>query len=356
MASLSTSPNSAGLWSPEWLAFVWSSLPGAALATAAAAGWVPIPVALALFAVSFVGLNLMHMSATWTRVYGQLGWRARPLERMVIPMGLAAFALGYEAIGGGAILLAAQYFLSFHHALMQNYGLLRVSQRRSGRSVDARLDMAACLLLPGAALLYRAAAVSQTYNGATLPPVPAALAVLLALPGVIALAAVARREWRAHRGGERVDPLGVGLLFGTNLLWSGMLVANPDPALPLYALASGHYAQYLFFVHRVEKRDAGTPAAAAGGWAAWQAWLRGTPLRYLLALLILGGGVTVLLTVAAAGLRETAMVLGWRPATALDIPPWAAAMIGISLQHYWLDHRVWRSPRPAVAAPLAATA
>jgi hypothetical protein len=356
MAPLSTAPKTAAPWSQEWMAFVWSSLPGAALATAAAAGWVPISAALALFAVSFVGLNLMHMSATWSRVYGQLGWRSRPVERLLIPMGLAAFALGYEAIGGGAILLAAQYFLSFHHALMQNYGLLRVTQRRSGRNVDARLDLAACLLLPGAALLYRAAAVSQTYNGATLPPVSTALAVLLALPGIVALAAVARREWRAQRAGERVDPLGVGLLFGTNLIWSALLVGNPDPALPLYALASGHYAQYLFFVHRVEVRDARKQPEPASGLAELQAWLRGTPLRYLVALLILGGGVTVLLTVAAAGLRETAVVLGWRPATALDIPPWAAAMIGISLQHYWLDHRVWRSPRPAVAAPLPATA
>jgi hypothetical protein len=52
-----------------------------------------------------------------------------------------------------------------------------------------------------------------------------------------------------------VDPIGVGILFGTNLLWSALLVANPHPAMPLYALASGHYAQYLYFVRGVEVRQ-----------------------------------------------------------------------------------------------------
>src|SRR5689334_2562536 len=130
-----------------WVAFVWSSVPGFVLAAAAAAGLVPERVALALFAVSFVGLNLMHMGATWARVYVRPGWRPRPVERLAVPVGLAGFALVFEAVGGGALLLAAQYFLSFHHALMQNYGLLRASQRQTNRSVDPRLDLAACLLL-----------------------------------------------------------------------------------------------------------------------------------------------------------------------------------------------------------------
>ena len=83
----------------------------------------------------------MHMGATWARVYVRPAWRTRPMERLAIPVGLAAFALVFEAVGGGALLLAAQYFLSFHHAVMQNYGLLRASQRRAGRSVDPRLDL-----------------------------------------------------------------------------------------------------------------------------------------------------------------------------------------------------------------------
>lgn len=335
----------------EWTAYVWSSLPGALLAMLTGI-WVSEPVAMAVFAVSFVGLNLMHMGATWSRVYVRPGWRVRPVERLTVPVGLAAFALLYEAIGGGALLLALQYFLSFHHALMQNYGLLRVSQRRSGRVVDARLDLAACLLLPGAALLYRAGIVCDRYAGALVPSLPLPLIAAMAGLGAAALIAFAWREWRSHRRGEPVEWIGCGLVLGTNMLWSGLLVANPHPALPLYALASGHYAQYLYFVWNVEARDR-APAPAHGMRGLVSATLRSSRVRYLVVLLGLGGSVALLLTGLSVGLRQLAEALQLRPAGALDIAPWAAAMIGINLEHYWLDHRIWRAPRPAAVASTA---
>lgn len=342
-------------WSKEWVAFVWSSVPGAALATAATVV-IPEQIALALFAISFVGLNLMHMSATWARVYVRPSWRSHPVERLVVPLSLAGFALVYEAVGGGAVLLAVQYVLSFHHALMQNYGLLRASQRRTGRSVDTRLDLAACLLLPGAALLYRAGAVCDRYAGAPLPSVPTALVQTMAVAGALALAAFAVREWQSHRRGEHVDPIGVGILFGTNLLWSALLVGNPHPAMPLYALASGHYVQYIYFVWHAEAREP-QAASSAGVRVRLQAALRSSRVHYVVLLLAMGGAVTVLLTLVSAGLRTVATWTMLRPETALAIPAWAAAMIGVNLEHYWLDHRIWRTRKhtaPAVATPAVA--
>lgn len=337
------------LWSGDWAAFVWSSVPGAVLAAAAAAGWVPEAVALALFALSFVGLNLMHMGATWARVYVRPGWRSNPVERLVVPVGLAAFAISFEAIGGGALLLAVQYFLSFHHALMQNYGLVRASQRRAGRRVDVRLDLAACLLLPGAALLYRASVVCGEYSGAALPSVPMPLVQAMAVAGMLALAAFGCREWRCHRNGERVDPIAVGLFFGTNLIWSAMLVAIPHPAIPLYALASAHYAQYIYFVRRVEVRE--LPAVSRNAVRVrLQFALRSSPLQYLVVLLAIAGAVTLLLTFVSAGLRSAALSAGLRPEGALAIPAWAAAMIGVNFEHYWLDRRIWRTRKPVLAA------
>ncbi|HYD47881.1 MAG TPA: hypothetical protein VEB21_06010 [Terriglobales bacterium] len=330
------------MWSAEWLAFVWSSVPGFALACAAASGIVPESLVLALFAISFVGLNLMHMGATWARVYVRPGWRGHSVERLIIPFALVCFALGFEALGGGALLLALQYFLSFHHALMQNYGLVRASQRRSGRQVDIRLDQAACLLLPGAALLYRAGAVCDQYAGAPVPSLPLSLLTVLGAAGAIALLAFIGREWRSHRAGAAVDPIGVGIFAGTNLIWSALLIGDPHPAIPLYALASGHYVQYLYFVWRTEQREA--PAASAGGTAVrLQAMLRSSRLEYLLVLLILAGAVTLALTFASAGLRSLAEAHDLRPSGALAIQPWAAAMLGINLEHYWLDHRIWRT-------------
>jgi len=331
--------------SAEWMAFVWSSVPGAIVAVACATSAIPETLAMALFAVSFVGLNLMHMGATWARVYVRPGWRDRPLERLAIPVALAASALCYEAVGGGAALLAAQYFLSFHHAIMQNYGLLRASQRRTRREVDSRLDLAACLLLPGAALLYRVGAVSARYSGALVPAFPMPLIQIMAIAGVGALLGFAWREWHAHRNGERVDPIGPGIVFGPNLLWSAMLVGIPHPAAPFYALASGHYMQYLYFVWHVQEHDPPEDASSGVG-PRMRLVLRTSRLRYLAGLLAIAGVVTVVLTLAASGLRAAAAAMMLRPEGALDIAPWAAAMIGVNLEHYWLDHRIWRtSPR-----------
>jgi hypothetical protein len=250
------------------------------------------------------------------------------------------------------LLLAIQYFLSFHHALMQNYGLVRASQRRTNRSLDPRLDLAACLLLPGAALLYRADMVCDRYSGALLPRVPTAVVAALGVAGVAALAAFAWREWRDHRRGERVDPIAVGLFFGTNLIWSALLIGNPHPAMPLFALASGHYAQYLYFVRQVETRE---PAHAETHLAdRLQSVLRSSRIGYLVVLLAMAGTVTLVLTFVSVGLRAAAVSMDWRPAGALELAPWAAAMLGVNLEHYWLDHRIWRTRTRVPMAPSAA--
>jgi hypothetical protein len=337
-------------WSGEWFAFVWSSVPGVALAAAAATGAVSEAVALGCFAISFVGLNLMHFGATWLRVYVRPGWRVHPLERLAIPVTLATFAIFFEAVGGGALLLTAQYFLSFHHALMQNYGLLRVSHRRTGRRIDVRLDLAACLLLPGAALLYRASTICDRYSGALLPALPMPFLELMGMLGVLALAAVAGREWRSYRRSEPVEPLTLGILFGTNLMWSAVLIGSPHPAIPIYAYASGHYAQYLFFVWQVERRDAPLTAEMPVRRRVLTQ-LRSSRPSYLLMLLLLGGSVALLLTFASVGARAAAEWLSIRPDDALAIPPWAAAIIGVNLEHYWLDSRIWRSPRTLATVP-----
>jgi hypothetical protein len=71
-------------------------------------------------------------------------------------------------------------------------------------------------------------------------------------------------------------------------------------------------------------------------------------------LLVMAGGVTVVLTMLSTGLRATAVWMDWRPATALALAPWAAAMIGVNFEHYWLDRRIWRTPRQPAAATVPA--
>jgi hypothetical protein len=121
-----------------------------------------------------------------------------------------------------------------------------------------------------------------------------------------------------------------------------MLVCIPHPAAPLYAIASAHYVQYLYFVWHVQKNDPmERPSPRIGSRV--RVALRTSRLGYLTGLLAMAGLVTLLLTFAATGLRAAAAAMMLRPDGALDIAPWAAAMIGVNLEHYWLDHRIWRT-------------
>ncbi|MDI1449533.1 hypothetical protein [Polyangium sp. 6x1] len=327
----------------EWLCHVASALPGVCLALAAGAGLVGEKAALYVFSLSFVGLNLAHMAATWSRVYlDPRGLRDAMFERVFVPALLVAFALGAEAVGYGAALLGAQYYLSLHHAMMQNYGLSRALQRRAGRSLSPlalRIDQAACLLLPLGALLYRARAVCHTYSTAPLLTPPLALVLAVSVAGALALCIHVTREILAFRRGEPVDPLGPAIVVSQSLFWSALPVLIEHPAIPLYALASGHYVQYLYFVWKFERSRPGLGVVPA--------WLRArvappSRLAYLVALTGLGGGVVVLLSLGSVAVRAAAEASGLRPADALPLPPWAAAMLGVNLAHYWLDHRIWR--------------
>lgn len=331
----------------DWMAYVLSGVPGAVLALAYAAGWVSERTALLLFVPSFIGLNLAHMASAWGRAYlDEDGWRTDPVERIVLPALLVVGALALEAVGLAAALLALQYWLSIHHGGMQNYGILRHTDRSGGRGASPntlRLERAACTLLPLGALTHRARAVCQTYDGISLPVPPAWLATSLIAGGLVALIAFSLRHvWRALRG-EPTSWLGVTLVVSTNLLWSGLIVSIEHPALPLYAIASGHYVQQLYFVWRFEARRDGFEAL-------------GMPIRrlvappsragYLIGMTLCGGAVVALLTGAAVAVRSLATAAELRPVLPLEIPPWVAAMIGVNLSHYWLEHRIWRR-RPA---------
>jgi hypothetical protein len=291
----------------NWIAYLLGGLPGALLALLAATGAVSEKTALILFAPSFIILNLAHMSASWGHAYlDEPGWRGAPVERVLIPALLVISSLLLETAGFAALLLAAQYWASLHHATMQNYGILRSTERGRGR----RMDQLACVLFPLGALAYRARAICASYDGAVVPAPPAWLAPLLMIAGIVAMADFIRR----HR-----DPFALTLVIGTNLLWSGLLLGIAHRALPLYALASGHYVQQLYFV-----------------WKRRQFAPKISPLGYLAALTFAGGAVVSLLTLATLGARSWA-------GSSTAIPPWVAAMIGVNLSHYWLEHRIWRA-------------
>jgi hypothetical protein len=213
------------------------------------------------------------------------------------------------------------------------------------------LDKAACVLLPLGALIWRLDAVENHFHTIALFAPPAWVGVTLGGIGCAAIALWLLREWRAHARGEHVDPLGIGVVVGTNALWTWLLLGISHPHLPLFALASQHYVQHLYFVWHFERRSrpegiplppelrARVAPPARVGWLLW--------------LVAFGGFVVLLLTFLTMGLREMAAIAGLGAAGTAVIPPWTAAMIGVNLSHYWLDHRVWRLRKAEVARPLS---
>ncbi|MFT3714009.1 MAG: hypothetical protein QM817_40630 [Archangium sp.] len=322
----------------DWVAYVLGGLPGVLLACAAGTGLISERVALLLFAPSFLILNLAHMAGTWTHAWldpEQL--RAARIERVWIPALIVLACLAIDAAGGIVLLLTIQCWVSLHHATMQNYGLLRASQRSSGRHFtdrSLRLDQAACVLLPLGALTQRFRVTAREYDGATMPVPPLWLAALLLAGGTVALLSFIAREVAAARRGEGVEPLGVALVVSTNVVWAGLLLGLSHAALPLYAIASGHYLQQLYFIWRAP----GTPSRVANLRGPVRLFLA-TRIGFVLGLAGAAGVVVFALTAVTVALRSVS-------ASNTAIPPWVAAMVGVNFSHYWLEHRIWRrTPR-----------
>jgi hypothetical protein len=172
-----------------------------------------------------------------------------------------------------------------------------------------------------------------------MPVPPAWLSTLLLAAGAAALVAFVVRELVAFARGEPVEPLGVALVVSTNLVWSGLLLWLSHPALPLYAIALGHYVQQLAFVWRVPATHEQLARLRPGR--------RLTALWWVLGLTVVAGAVVAALTLVTVGARGLALALTLRAPAALVVPPWVAAMVGVNLSHYWLEHRIWRRPAPA---------
>lgn len=337
-----------------WAALVLGALPGAGLATAAALGWLRADVALLLFVPSFVALNAMHMAATWSRTYLTRDFASeRPIERIVVPTALVVAALFLEALGGAIALFGLQYYLSLHHAAMQNYGLLRATQRGPRPvpgALASRTAQAACVLPLMAALAYRAREICGTYDEAPLATPPATLVAALAAGAVVATIAFALQELAARSRGEAIDPLGVAIVLGLTWLWVALIVLVAHPALPLFAIASGHYVQYLWVAGRAERaRSSGLDRVPS----VLREWIHPgrSTAGHLAFLAALGASGIAILTLVAIAVRGIADATGLRPAAAMELPPWGAAMLAVNLHHYWLDHRIWRSAPARAPTP-----
>jgi hypothetical protein len=88
-----------------------------------------------VLAVVAVASNGPHLASTWTRVYfDKREWQQRPVQIFVVPACIAAVVVGMTLWGwtGLRVLNSALLYWATYHFLAQDWGLLRIYQRRSG--------------------------------------------------------------------------------------------------------------------------------------------------------------------------------------------------------------------------------
>lgn len=339
----------------DGLFFFASSLVVFAVWAASAAGVSPF---LILAAVA-VASNGPHLVATWTRVYfDRREWKEHPVAIFVVPALIVAAvaaitrgALARFGVDGLRLLSSAILYWATWHFVAQNWGILRVYQRKSGEPLDSpalRLERPLLLLFVLWALLRRVYTGPRVLFGNEvyywLPPRPLVVGLLVPLV-VLAVAYLAlrlrdRRAPWAKAGWVRAAFLGcafIGFFVPFQLITS-------DDTSAFAAAACWHGFQYLGvmrFYHRSTWRSGVDPKARLISWLSQPGWTRAALFMVLLWGLAgaVYGVIFALATVVPAG--------GW------DLNTWMGVVwISLTLSHYWLDGVIWKLRKPHVAARL----
>jgi hypothetical protein len=299
-----------------------------------------VKVFLVMAAVGVLS-NGPHLMSTWTRVYldGNEVWR-RPVHYFVVPAALAGFvSLMIFKLEGLAspTLLTVLFYWAFWHFLAQNWGILRIYQRRCGdaRSGIAHLERVVLYLGALWPLSHRLFTGPWTLFGAhirhpTLEPwMVNGLGAALAATALLYLGI---RVVQAARG-ARVPWIRPLMLLAS---WFGFMVPfmliKKNGTAAFAAAACWHGLQYLgivWFYNRNRWKDGVDPRARFVSWISQP----GRPHFYFLGLLALAGAVYLSVNVASA--------------IVYDAATWGSVVwISLTFGHYYLDGVIWKLRKP----------
>jgi hypothetical protein len=311
-----------------------------------------------LAAVAVVA-NGPHLVSTWTRVYfDRREWKERPLLIVVMPLCIAtAVTLIASQLGftGSRILNSTILYWATWHFVAQNWGLLRIYQRKSGESLDGlalRLEKPVLFATVAFALTHRIHTGPRVLFGTEVftPPMPAAVPYAILAPLLLATAVLVglrikdRRAPHAKAAWVRLGFLGcsaVGFIVP-------FLFIKTDDTSAFAAAACWHGVQYLGIVrhyHRTTWKGGVHPEAKIVSWLSQPGKVR--LLLYVALLLALAGSGYLIIGLGSFLTRGTA----W------DEYRWASVVwISFTLSHYWLDGVIWKLSRPEIAARVGITA
>lgn len=296
-----------------------------------------------------VASNGPHLVSTWTRVYfDPHEWRSRPVPTVVVPLGLFAFVLFANwklgALGPRLLNSAILYWATWHF-VAQNWGLLRIYQRKSGEppaSAAMALERPLLLLTVLFCLAHRLYTGPRVLFGVEIlyPPLPgAAVYGLLAPLAVLTVALLARRVQERRAPWAKAAWVRVAFLACSALGFVvPFLFIKGDDTSAFAAAAAWHGFQYLGMVrhYNLNAWRGGVHARARLiSWLSQPGWARGV-LYWALLMALAGGVYGVIFTLS--------LVTAW------DFYTWAGVVwVSLTLSHYWVDGVIWKLRRPELA-------
>lgn len=325
-----------------------------------------------ILTVVAVASNGPHLVSTWTRVYfDPKEWRSRKVATLVVPICIfltvlsltwwlsfpvTLFGHQFGYLGPRLINSTILYWATWHF-VAQNWGILRIYQRKSGEPLDAlavQLEKPLLLLIVLFCLSHRLYTGPRILFGLEVlyPPLPRALVLGLLAPiavlaGLLLFIRVRdRRLPHARAAWVRVAFIAMSFL---GFFVPFQLITSDDTSA-FAAAACWHGFQYLGMVRHYNRnawKRGVAPEAKLISWLSQPGWARG--FLYWCLLMALAGTV-YLVAGTLALLTSGRLPIGEFPAMRLltFFPPWDffswAGIIWVSatLSHYWIDGVIWK--------------
>ncbi len=285
--------------------------------------------------------NGPHLASTWTRVYfDRREWRNRPLPIVLMPALITAFVFVSLQRGEMRLLNSILLYYATYHFLQQNWGLLRIYQKRSGEpdsSWALRLERPMLYVSVAWCALHRLKTGPRALFGTEVyyPNLPwPAINALLAV-SVCLLAAYLVLRGRDGSLREQSTWLRIGFLGAAFTGFAvPFLLITQDGTSAFAAAACWHGFQYLGIV-RFYHRNAWKSGIHRD--ARLLSWLsQPGPLRlslYACLLWALAGAGFVVIQAGAFLTRGTL----W------TIETWGGAVwLSMTFSHYYLDGIIWK--------------
>ncbi len=302
-----------------------------------------------ILVVVAVASNGPHLVSTWTRVYfDPQEWRSRRFATVGVPLLIFAlvFVLNWKLGEHGPRLLNSTilYWATWHFAA-QNWGILRIYQRKSGEPLTSwatKLERPLLLLITLFCISHRLYTGPRVLFGVEVfyPQLPYALVMGLLAPMAVLLGVLLVTRFR-ERHGPYAKAAWLRLAF-IGCSFVGFFVPfqliKSDDTSAFAAAAAWHGFQYLGMVrhYNLNVWKGGVHARAKViSWLSQPGWARG--FLYWALLMALAGAVYVVIFALS-------LVTPWSFYT------WAGVIwVSLTLSHYWVDGVIWKLRRPELA-------